>query len=335
LAGVRDETKEATYILDDIVSIAGLIVNPRSGKSSGKGLALAQKLNGKDVHVRILDRFETLPQHMRDFSSAGVTDLFISSGDGTIQAIQTMIAEGKAFTHAPRLCLLPHGTTNMTAADLGFRIRNVASQAAFIEDMSPRDVRARPTLRAANPSDGRPRHGMFLGTGAASEATLFAQRELNAKGVKGNTAVIATLGRAAFKAMFTAPNPHDKDRFDRPFDIRVTSGGHIYSEGPQLMMLATTLQKLVLGAKPFWGGAAGPIRASVFPYPTPSILRWLLPIMYGGERRGVPKGAMSFSGHSLEITSPVSYVIDGEFFDGPKDCPLKVETGPVFTYVCS
>ncbi len=316
------------------MSIAGLIVNPRAGKSSGKGLALAEKLKSRHAHIKILDSFEALPQHMRDLANASVTDLFVSSGDGTIQAIQTMIAEGQAFTHAPRLCLLPHGTTNMTAADLGFRMRNVAAQAAFIERLEPRDMRARPTLRVTNPADRQPRHGMFLGTGAASEATLFTQRELNAKGVKGNTAVIATLSRAAFKAMFTAPNPHDKDRFDRPFDMRVTAGNRIHADGPQLMMLATTLRKLVLGARPFWGDASGPIRASVFPYPTPSILRWLLPIMYGGEQRLMPKGAVSFSGHSLEITSPVSYVIDGEFFDGPGDGPLKVETGPVFTYLC-
>jgi diacylglycerol kinase (ATP) len=320
--------------VDDGVTKAGLIVNPRAGKASGKGLALAERLKGRDAFVRILDRFEGLQQHLRDFAGAGVTDLFISSGDGTIQAIQTLIAEGEAFSHAPRLCLLPHGTTNMTAADLGCRVRSVAAQAAFIEGLEPRDVRSRPTLRAANPRDGRPRHGMFLGTGAASEATLFTQRELNARGVKGNAAVIATLGGAALKAMFTAPDPRDTTRFDRPFEMRVASGGRIHADGPQLMMLATTLQKLVLGARPFWGGAAGPIRASVFPYPTPSILRWLIPIMYGGEQRRMPKDAVSFSTQSLEITSPVSYVIDGEFFDGPDDGALKVEVGPVFTYLC-
>ena len=39
-------------------------------------------------------------------------------------------------------------------------------------------------------------------------------------------------------------------------------------------------------------------------------------------------------GSSLEITCPASYVIDGEFFDGPTGGPLKVETGPIFIYLC-
>jgi diacylglycerol kinase (ATP) len=316
------------------MSRAGLMVNPRSGKSSGKGVALAKKLSSTGVCVQIIDHFGALPDQLKQMAADGVTDLFISSGDGTIQAVQTLIAETRLFPQPPRLCLLPHGTTNMTAADLGFRLRNIDEQAAFITRLEPSDLRQRPTLRAVNPADGNPRHGMFLGTGAASEATLFCQRAFNSKGVKGNAAVIATLGRAMMRTMFTAPNPEDTARFDRPFPIQVISEGHEHASGQQLLMLATTLEKLVLGARPFWGGGKGPIRASVFPYPVPSVARWLLPIMYGSEDRRMPPGAVSFSASSLDVSSPVSYVIDGEFFDGPADRPLKVETGLVFTYLC-
>ena len=99
-------------------------------------------------------------------------------------------------------------------------------------------------------------------------------------------------------------------------------------------MLATTLDKLILGTKPFWGGKTGPIRTSLFPYPVPSIPRWLIPTMYGGETRKTPPGATSFCATELSIETPITYVIDGEFFEPPKDEKLRVETGPVFTYVC-
>ena len=114
----------------------------------------------------------------------GVTDLFISSGDGTIHAVQTELAERKPFKVIPRLSLLPHGTTNMTAADLGFPYRALQAQADYITRLEAKQLRERPTLRVVNPRDGRPRHGMFLGTGAASEATLFCQRVFNARGSK-------------------------------------------------------------------------------------------------------------------------------------------------------
>ena len=313
---------------------AGLLVNPRSGKSSGKGLALAKKLERTGhAMVRVLDRFEQLPQFLDEFASSGVTDLFISSGDGTIQAVQTGLAERKPFATLPRLVLLPHGTTNMTAADIGFRHRGLDAQADFIKNLQPADLCGRPTLRAANPRDGRPRHGMFLGTGAISEAALFCQRTFNARGVRGNWATFATLAGAVSRSLFTASNPADPSRFDRPFAISVGAGGKSLAGGQNLLMLATTLEKLILRARPFWGVKQGPIRATVIPWPVPSLPRWLLPILYGGEMRAGPPGAVSFSAAELEIRSAVNFVLDGEFFDGPEGEALRVETGPVFTYI--
>jgi diacylglycerol kinase (ATP) len=76
------------------VTRAGLIVNPRSGKSSGKGLALAGMLRQTgNVSIKIIDRFDMIEGLVGELAAEGVSDLFISSGDGTIQAIQTILAE--------------------------------------------------------------------------------------------------------------------------------------------------------------------------------------------------------------------------------------------------
>ncbi|MGH6854467.1 MAG: diacylglycerol kinase family protein [Aestuariivirga sp.] len=313
---------------------AGLLVNPRSGKSSGKGLGLAEKLGGTpNVSVKLLERFDALPQILNEFAGAGVTDLFISSGDGTIQAVQTELAERKPFAHLPRLVLLPHGTTNMTAADLGLRLRGIGAEADFIKSFQPKDLHGRPTLRAANPRDGRPRHGMFLGTGAVSEAARFFQRALDARGGNGKLAAAATLASALLRALFTTSDPADLSRFDRPFVISVDAGGKPIASGRHLLVLATTLEKLLFGTRPFWGGKQAAIRSTIIPYPVPWTPRWLLPVLYGGENRKGPPGSISFSATELAIRSPVSFILDGEFFDGPEGEALRVETGPVFTYV--
>ncbi len=311
---------------------AGLLVNPRSGGTSGKGLALAGKLP-PGIPVKVLERFEQLPQFLDEFASDGISDLFISSGDGTIQAIQTDLAERKPFASLPRLALLPHGTTNMTAADLGFRRRRIEAQADFIRNLQPAEHLARPTLRVVNPREGRPRHGMFLGTGAIAEATLFCQRSFNARGVRGNWAAFSTLASAVSRSLFTASNPEDLSRFDRPFAISVEADEKAMAAGQHLLLLATTLEKLALGARPFWGGKQGAIRATVIPYPVPPLPRWLLPTLYGSETRKAPPGAVSFSAGELAIRTPANFVLDGEFFDSPANEALRVETGPVFTYV--
>ena len=310
---------------------AGLIVNPLSGKSSGKGLALAEKLkDNPGVDVKVLERFQQLPDFINEYAGAGVTDLFISSGDGTIQAIQTDLAERKSFAKFPRLGLLAHGTTNMTAADLGLRHRGLEAQAGFIQNPQPTELHDRPTLRTVNPRDGRPRHGMFLGTGAISEAALFFQQTIAAGKVNGNFITVAKLVDAACRALFTASPP---SRFNRPYDLAVHADGRTVVTGEHLLVFATTLERLLFGSRPFWGGKQRAIRSTVIPYPLPWTPRWLLPMLYGGEGRKGPPGAVSFSAAELAIRTPVNFVLDGEFFECPDNEALRIETGAVFTYV--
>ena len=320
---------------DRPVTKAGLIVNPRSGKSSGKGLALAEKLRGDaNISVKIIERFEQLGALIGELAAEGVSDLFISSGDGTIHAIQTELGERNPFALLPRLALLPHGTTNMTAADLGFRHRSIAAQAAFMRNLQPNDLRARPTIRCLNPHDGRPRQGMFLGCGAVASGTLYCQEAFNAKGVKGSFATFGTLASIIAKSLFTPFDPMDETRFDRPCGIAIDADGRNIASGPQLLMMATTLQKLVLNTRPFWGGQTGPIRTTIIPHPIPSVVRWLLPVMYGGENRTPPPRTTSFCARTLAIRTSSAFVMDGEFFNPPAEGTLQVETGPVFTFIC-
>jgi diacylglycerol kinase (ATP) len=313
---------------------AGLIVNPSAGKGSGKGLALAASLTGSTgILIRILERFGQLEGVMREMAAEGVSDLFISSGDGTIQEILTLVAEHGIFPAPPRFTLLPHGTTNLSANDIGFRSHAIERQAAFLRSLEAHDVLTRHTIRCANPGDGRVRHGMFVGTGAVAVATRFCQQAFNDKGVKGQWAVAGTLATALRKYLFSAPDPDDASRFDRPYPISVRAQGRVYAEGPQLLQMSTTLDKLVLNTRPFWGGRTAPIRTTVFPYPVPSVARWMLPVMYGGEGRTPPPGSVSFCADALDVTSQVMFVIDGEFFPPPTDEPLRLETGPLFTFV--
>lgn len=313
----------------------GLIVNPKSGKTSGKGLALASQLAPhKQVLVRVLDNFGQLDGFLDEMAEARVSELFISSGDGTVQAIQTEIAERLSPSFFPRLALLPHGTTNMTAADLGFRNRNVKVQADFIAHREARFLLVRPTLRVANPRDGKVRHGMFLGTGAVWQATLYCQDAIHGVGLKGDLATFATLASAIGKSLFTPANPDDQTRIDRPYRIGLSGSGGEIASGQQLLLMATTLDKLILGTRPFWNGKNGPIRITTIPYPVPSIMRWLLPLMYGGEDRKAPAGSYSASGSAFRIDTATPFVIDGEFFEAPETEPLRLETGPEFTYIC-
>jgi diacylglycerol kinase (ATP) len=321
---------------DKALSKIGVIINPKSGRGRGKGVALAEALRSHSkasVDVAVLQSFPEIYPALERFAANDVETIFISSGDGTIQAIQTWIAESAKFKTLPKLCLLPHGTTNMTASDLGFRRKDVDAQAAFIARIDTKEIRNRNTVRVVNPKNRFPLHGMFFGTGAIPEATRYCQTAFNDKGIGGNWAGFATLFSALGKTMLFPENANDPKRFDRPYPITLTTDGKPMCTGPQLFMLATTLEKLILGTKPFWGGATGPLRTTTIPYPVPSIPRWLFPIMYGTETRKSPVGSTSTACHSCEVTSPTQFLIDGEFYDAPEGEALRLEAGLSFEYI--
>lgn len=313
---------------------AGLIVNPQAGRANGRGLALAAKLASQEgVSIRVLEKFQQIGPILAVMARDGVTDLFISSGDGTIQEILTRIAEDAIFPASPRICLLAHGTTNLSANDIGFCGRSTEAEAAFIMNPEASGEVIRHTIRCANPGDGKIRHGMFVGTGAVAEATAYCQEAFNKQGVGGQWAVARTLFTAMRRHLFETPQSGDQSRFDRPYAIAVEANGRRYADGQLLLQMSTTLEKLALGARPFWGGNTDPIRTSILPFPVPSVLRWTLPVMFGGEDRRAPPGAVSFCSRRLQVTSKTRFVIDGEFFPPPPNGPLQLEMGPVFRFL--
>jgi diacylglycerol kinase (ATP) len=321
---------------DQAVRTSAVVINPKSGRGRGKGVALAEQLQKQQpglVDVLLLNDFAKLTPALQRFTANGITDLFISSGDGTIQAIQTWLAENTKPQALPRLCLLPHGTTNMTAADIGFTRTSIADQASFIAMVEAKELKRRPTLRIANPLNRGALHGMFFGTGAVADATRYCQTAFNDKGVGGNWATFATLATVLGKSLFSAPNPNDQDRFDRPYAIQLEIDGQSKTSGDQLLMLATTLEKLILSSKPFWGGAHHPLRTTTIPYPVPNIWRWILPTLYGSETRASAPGSTSTSCVECRVTSPTQFVLDGEFYDAPAHEALRLETGPMFDYI--
>ncbi|WP_196501893.1 diacylglycerol/lipid kinase family protein [Aestuariivirga litoralis] len=313
---------------------AGVLINPFSGRNNGKGEALYQVLKdqpGLSLH-RFAD-FAELEPAIDQCAKDGVTDLFISSGDGTIQAILTHVAGKANFKTLPQIGLLPHGTTNLTAGDIGLHIGSIAAQARFIKTLPDCKVATRHTIHVLNPVGAPPRLGFTLGAGAAARATRSAQVDYNDKGVKGSMASFATIAVGLAKAAFSKPKPGDLTRLDRASPMTVTCDGKITAQGNQLMFVATTLNHLFFRTQPFWGARNGALRTLTVAYPPPNILRWALPLMYGRIGKNIPPGCVSFTSDAFEISCPEPYVMDGEFFDGPAQGALRVQAGPEFKFI--
>src|SRR3546814_6271333 len=77
-----------------------------------------------------------------------------------------------------------------------------------------------------------------------------------------------------------------------------------------LLVLATTLERLVLGSRPFWGGGGGHLRFTAVAYPPQGLLRHARRVLYGGEDRALPAGYRSEE-HTSELQSlmRISYAV--------------------------
>jgi hypothetical protein len=319
---------------------AGLVINPLSARNGRKGKALAKAMERvHEVPFRLLQNFDQLAEILEDLALQGVELLVVSGGDGTLQAVQTQLAESKIFKKLPRLAILPHGTTNMTAADVGLRqinpekVAELLSRPGYLRRAT--DVRTRHTLKVENLHGVPTQHGMFFGTGAIYRAVLLAQREVHGMGMKGNLANSVTLVSALARAMFSRASENDPDRMDRGYAMTITADGETKASFDQLLFLATTLDRLILGMRPFWNCDPDRLRATAIAYPHPSIVRYLLPVMYGAPDRNLPApDFMSFSADTIGLATQSTLVIDGELFEAPAEGEIKISTGPNFEYLC-
>ena len=310
---------------------SALLINPRSSAAGKRGRHLAEEASKRSgILVESVEDFADLPDILGTFAAKNVSTLFISSGDGTVQAIQTLLAENPIFERLPTLALLPHGTTNMTAATLGCHVRGRSAIADLAENPGSAAVKTRHTVRIANPAGRGPLHGMFVGCGAIRGAVEFTQSKMNQNNVRGELAPLVTLltliGRYLFSRRETG--------IVKPFPLEVKADGQTMAEGPLLLFIVSTLEKLVLRSHPYWASGDSELKALTIKYPPPNVLRNVLPLLYGFPHRNLPDDCQSRAGGPFEVSGTVPYVVDGEYFDAPADEPLRLELGTKFTYLC-
>lgn len=309
---------------------AAFLINPRSrgGGKRGKELAAVLAEAGQD-NVVLLHDFKDLGPALENFAAQGVTAIFISSGDGTVQAVQTMLAEEQIFETLPALGLIPHGSTNMDAMTLGLGQKDPRRIAALAKDLGRLKRVKRHTVRIANPADGQARHGMFVGSGALRTAVEFTQASLNKKNLRDGLAPLVTL--MAFVGDYFMSGGRSK--IVRAHPMRIEAEGEEFVDGDQLTFLATTLEKLVLKSRPYWGPDTCEMKILSVAYPPPTVLRYIAPLMWGVPNRKLPESCRSRATSAVEVSGVKEWVVDGEFFDAPEHEPLRLELGTEFTYL--
>lgn len=261
----------------------------------------------------------------------------INGGDGTIAATLGLMLEQWRAEALPLIMLLPGGTANMTAGDIGLAsspARALDRLCAWLDRGAPlpgADIRSRHIMRVEGAADGAVRHGMFLGTGAIMQATRFAHDKVHSRGLGGEISLGLILIRALWGLIRQDP------RFYQPTPVGLALNGATgpitRDAAPMLILVASTLDRLFLGMRPFWARASGRIGLTAIEGGAARFGRTILSVLRGRpNRHATPEnGYESFRADRIEMYLDGEVNLDGELFvtaGGENPLIVSVE-GPI------
>lgn len=262
--------------------------------------------------------------------------LAINAGDGSIARILTLLCRQPPEPF-PLLALVPGGTTNMSAADIGLAGRPDAALSRLIDwcwNPDAKRVRNRALLRLQ--PDNQPAHyGFFLGVGLIARAVALSLDQ-RAK-ARWPALVPPRLTLTLLWALFRG-----KRSLGDPITVMAQSADRSQSRLRIHALYATTLGKLLLGMRPFagvageysfyWGAVMPGIQS---PWRT-------LPAYLWGESWGVSWGKShtlitpenGFYRERLQCLSlgySGEYMVDGELY--PVGSVLKIASSAPLRFI--
>ena len=307
----------------------GLISNPRSQQNK-RGMPRLQAAadDFPDLLHHRLDDVGEISDLLRDFARQEVGIVAVAGGDGTTQAAMTHLLEEKAFgDRQPLLALLPRGMTNMTAADVGLRgkpekVLRRLHKIAQRDDLS-RYLRRRPILRLDGMADAPPQRGMFFGAAAIHQAIEICRERVHALGIEADWAAALTIGGL----LLGWATGKERDSFPGEMIGTALDGGEERVRR-ELLVLVTTLDRLVVGSRPFWNQGDGPLRCTAIAHPPEKLLLNARKVLYGRRQRKLPASYRSRGAHSIDLRLQGPFTLDGQFYHPDPARPLRIISTP-------
>jgi len=314
----------------------GVLTNLRAGKNNKRVQRVLQFLAHQPtlLHEETLD-FDRVPEVMREFAEAGVQALVMNGGDGTLQHALTYLYGPNAPGWQPMIAPIRGGRTNMVASDLGANRDPVKSLerliAAADADRLSDLLAPRPVLRVELPNENDVQCGMFFGAGMLHRAVSLAHDALPEEKVGAWGAGVVTgtlLARAAIGKMSGVLSP-DK--------IRLSLDGDDIGTSELMLAMASTIDRLFLGMRPFWGREAAPIHTTWISSQAKQIARTAPGIFRGRpSHRAVPEnGYRSQKVHEFVMQLDAGITIDGELFDPTPDRVVRVSAFENVPFLCA
>jgi len=308
----------------------GFLLNPLSGRIRKRRDTIRREMAGiPDAICRDATSGPEIRASVDAFVEADADLLVVVGGDGTVQAVLNHLFTIQPPAKWPILTVIPGGTTNMTALDLGIHGRPEDILRKLSKCVLNRNLPAllqRHVLCIEQTGTAKV-YGMFFGIGLIARAVIFSQGRIKQLGVTGETySAIIMLGYLAGAFMGRRQGAW------APVQMSVIEQGIELHHGTYAFLFASTLDRLLFGMRPYWGREREPLHVTFVRQQRKRPLRSLLQLLSGrGSVLKEQDGYYSSNTKTLELLVDDEYVVDGESYRATSQVgPLRISAvGPI------
>ncbi len=314
----------------------GLISNPNSRRNRTRLHEVETIVaNHPRIHHRVTANSDAIADILETFARLGVNTLAINGGDGTGAHVLSALLSQLPFPQTPAIVLLPGGTTNMNAADAGLRgplidcVRRLCRWADGDDTGCERVQRA--ILRVTGAVGEPPRYGMFFGTGTIVNGIEYCHQNIHTLGIRDELAPGLVVLRTLWGII------RQDTRFAAPTATGIALDGRDLGPArPVIQLLITSLQRLFLGLRPFWGSEPHPVHCTWMEHPARRVLRAFPGLLRGRPNRHVSaqNGYFSHNAGEIRLWLDAMFTLDGEMHQASREQgPLIIGNGGTIEFI--
>lgn len=313
--------------------LVALLSNPRStGNRQLLPRVRSYCAGNPDIFHYEVESVDQIGRAMQMIAHVKPAVIVINGGDGTVQTALTELYQGSYFEGAtpPPVAVLPNGKTNLIALDLGIRgdpIKALEQIVGIARNGVESHVVARELISLSDGAPStRPVLGMFLGGAGLADSILYCRNRIYPLGLSNGISHFIT-ALVVFAAIFLGIKGKYMPPAARPVSISMMRNGQL--AGRFAVLVVTTLEKLLLGARPAGGASGGRLKLLAVDHSPAAMLRMMAMSALGRFGRQKMEGIHLEHGDEIRIEGENSSVIlDGEIFHADKGRPIVLTSTP-------
>ncbi|MCB2014453.1 MAG: diacylglycerol kinase family protein [Sphingobium sp.] len=310
-----------------------LLSNPRStGNRQLLPRVRSYCANHLDIFHYEVESVEQIGRAMQMIAHVKPTVIVINGGDGTVQTALTELYQGSYFEGGavPPVAVLPNGKTNLIALDLGIRgdpIKALERIVHIAKTDIANHVVARELIALSDGEDSsRPVLGMFLGGAGLADSILYCRNRIYPLGLSNGISHFLT-AMAVLASVFFGIKGRYMPPAARPVSISLIRDGQL--AGRFAVLIVTTLEKLLLGARPAGQAAGGRLKLLAVDHSPKAVFVMLFLSILGRFGSRQMEGIHLEHGDTIRIEGENSSVIlDGEIFQADEGRPIVLKSTP-------